>query len=242
MNRSMKVIGGVLIVVVVIAAGALGYIYVSGGSANPSAPISAPALAAANSTQKVFRIDPGQSQVSFTLSEVLMGRQNTVVGKTNQVTGDIVVDLDHPANSKVGQIRVDVRSIATDSQMRDRMIRGQILQSSQDQFEFASFAPTSVTGLPDKITPGQPVKFQVAGNLTVRDITKPVTFDITATLSQDTPQRLDGSATTTVKRADFKLQIPNVPSVTDVSDDVALTIDFKAPLADSSPATQAAAQ
>jgi polyisoprenoid-binding protein YceI len=247
MNRQMyRIIGGIVVTVLVVAAAAFGYIYVSGGSGQASAPISAPALSANNTTgtgttQKVYRIDPAQSKVTFTLTEDLMGKPNTVVATTNQVAGDVLIDLNNPANTKVGEIRVDVRSLATDSGMRDRMIRGQILQSSQDKYEFVSFMPTAVTGLPDKLVAGQTVSFKIAGNLTVRDITKPVTFDATATLSTDSPERVTGSATTTVKRADYNLQIPNVASVANVSDDVKLAIEFVAPLSTGAAQATAAA-
>src|SRR5262249_15079607 len=247
MNRQLyRVIGGIVVSVLVIAAAAFGYIYVSGGSGQASAPISAPALSADNtagsgSTQKVYRIDPAQSKVTFTLTEDLMGKPNTVVATTDRVAGDVLIDLKNPANTKIGEIRVDVRSIATDSGMRDRMIRGQILQSNQDKFEFATFTPTAIMGLPDKLAAGQTVSFKIAGNLTVRDITKPVTFDAMATLSTDSPERVSGTATTTVKRADYNLQIPNVPSVANVSDDVKLAIDFVAPLSAGSAAQATAA-
>ncbi len=243
-RRKLTVAAGVVVLAAatIVLAG-FAYIYVKGGSGEASAPINAPALSANSSGQQHFRIDPASSKVTFTLTEDLMGKPNTVVGKTNQVAGDIVVDVDHPGNSQIGTIRIDARTLATDSGMRDRMMRGQILQSSQDQYEFVTFAPTKITGLPDKLSPGQSYTFQIAGDLTVRSITKPVTFDATAKLVADSPAHLDGTATTTVHRADFQLQIPNVPSVANVSDDVKLQIDFVAPeISASATATQAATQ
>lgn len=242
MNRSLvKVIAGIVVLGVVVVAGALVYIYASGGSAVPSSSLNAPALTVAENSsgsQVVYRIDPSNSEVSFTLDEKLMGNPNTVVGKTNQVAGDIMVDAKTPANSKVGIIKIDARGLSTDSEMRNRMIRGQILQSNSDKFEFIQFEPTGVTGLPDTVTPGQPITFKITGNLTIRDITQPVTFDATATLAAD---NLSGTASTVVKRADFKLEIPRVPTVADVTDEVKLAITFKAtPAASSSVATAAA--
>jgi polyisoprenoid-binding protein YceI len=234
MNRQLRVISGILAVIAVVAVGALTYIYVKGGAGTPSAPINAPELAPETTSQKVYRIDSAQSEVSFTLNEVLMGNPKTVVGKTNQVAGDIAVDLNQPANTKIGVIRIDARSIATDSGMRDRMIRSEILQSSQDKFEFIQFEPTKITGLPATVSPGQAVTFKVEGNLTVRDITKPVSFDVTTTLVAGSPELLKGSATTVVKRADFNLVIPNVASVSGVTEEVKLDINFTATLVDSS--------
>jgi polyisoprenoid-binding protein YceI len=155
------------------------------------------------------------------------------VGKTNQIAGDILIDPSSPGKSTVGGIRINARSLATDNEMRNRMIRSQILQSSQDKFEFIQFVPTSITGLPDKITAGQSVNLKITGDLTIRDVTKPVTFDTAVTLVSDTAEHLEGSASTIVKRADFNLEIPKVPSVADVTEEVKLDIDFKAVLADS---------
>jgi polyisoprenoid-binding protein YceI len=230
MNRQVRVVSGILLAVAVVAIAALVYIYMKGGSGTVSAPINAPTLEASTSTQKVYRIDPAQSEVRFTLDEKLMGQPNTVVGKTSQVTGDILLDPSAIANVSVGEIRINARSIATDSGMRDRMMRGEILQSSQDNFEFIVFKPTSVTGLPATVTPGEEVSFKITGDLTIRDKTKSVTFDVKAKLVSESPERLEGTATATVLRADFGLEIPRVPSVADVTDEVKLDIDFKAPL------------
>ncbi len=228
-RRLFTVIGAIIVVVAVIGVAGFAYIYVSGGSGQAGAPISAPALAASDSTQQHFRIDSNSSQATFTLTEDLMGKPNTVVGKTNQIAGDILVDLNRPSNSQIGTIRIDARTLATDSGMRDRMMRSRILQSSQDQYEFINFAPNAIAGLPDKVTPGQSYTFKITGNLTVRDVTKPVTFDATAKLVAGSPAQLEGTATTTVHRADFNLQIPNVPSVANVSDEVKLDLSFVAP-------------
>src|SRR5258708_40219087 len=181
-RRLFLAIGILLLAVVVIGVGGLAYIYAIGGSGQASAPISAPALVANNGTQRHFQIDSSGSNVQFTLTEVLMGNPNTVVGKTNQVAGDILVDADQPSNSQIGKLRIDARTFATDSPMRDRMIRGPILASGQNQYEYIDFVPSGITGLPSKIEAGQSYTFQVTGNMTVRDITKPVTFDVTSKL------------------------------------------------------------
>ncbi len=187
------------------------------------------AAAAASSTSglTVFNIDSTQSQVSFTLTEELRSVPTTVVGTTDQVAGQIAVDFSDPkTTAQVGEIRINARTLATDQDMRNRTIRGQILQSSQDQYEFITFQPTAISGLPDSITVGEPVTFQITGDLTIRDITQSVTFDVTATPDSDT--QITGKATTTVQRSDFDLNIPSVPQVANVSEDVQLQIDFVA--------------
>jgi polyisoprenoid-binding protein YceI len=192
--------------------------------ATPEATVEA--ASAAESNLVVFNIASDQSQVRFTLSEVLNGSPKTVVGSTDQVAGQIAVDFGNPQASQVGEIRINVRTLATDSSMRDRMIRGQILQSSRDEFEFVSFKPTAITGLPETLTLGEAVTFQITGDLTVRTITQPVTFDVM--VMPESEAMISGTASTTVQRADFELNIPRVPSVADVSEEVKLEIYFVA--------------
>jgi len=57
-------------------------------------------------------------------------------------------------------------------------------------------------------------------------VTREVTFDVTLTPVSET--RLEGTATSTIRYADFGLSIPRVPSVASVADEVRLEIDFVA--------------
>jgi hypothetical protein len=57
-------------------------------------------------------------------------------------------------------------------------------------------------------------------------VTKVETFDVVFTANSD--KQVTGSATTTVRYEDFNLAIPNVPSVTNVTDTVVLTLNFTA--------------
>jgi polyisoprenoid-binding protein YceI len=196
----------------------------SAATAEATSAADAPGSGAAD--RAVYRISPDDSKVSFTLTEELFGQPKQVVGTTNQVAGDILVDTATPANSEIGVIRINVRTLQTDNENRNRAIRAQILQSSRDAYQFSDFTPTALIGLPASISIGQEVTFQVAGNLKVRDIVQPVTFDVTAKLAS--ADRLEGKATAKVTRAQFNLQIPRAPGVANVSDDVTLEIDFVA--------------
>ncbi len=180
----------------------------------------APAAAAV-----LYRISQDESQVSFTLTEDLRGVPTTVVGTTDQIAGDIVVDFTTPSNSQVGQIRINARTLVTDNEFRNRAIRGEILESSKDEYEFIEFTPTAVTGLPAAVTAGETITFQLTGDLKIRNITQSVTFDVTATATEE---RLEGSATVVVTRTQYNLVIPSAPGVANVSEEVTLQIDFVA--------------
>ncbi len=190
------------------------------------AAVQAAAAAQAAVSSTLYRIDTNGSQVSFTLTEDLRGQPTTVVGTTDQVAGDILVDFATPANSKIGTIRINARTLVTDQEFRNRAIRSNILQSSKDEYQFIDFTPTAITDVPDKVEVGSTIKFKVTGDLKIRDIVQTVTFDVSVTAGEDS---LTGSATTTVTRDQFNLQIPNAPGVANVSNDVTLDIKFTAP-------------
>ncbi len=219
-----------LVVIGLLGVGVLvgGWVFLNAtsGSGEASAEISAPELTpAAESGATVFRIVPEASEVRFVIDEVLRGSPYTVVGTTDQVAGDIAVDLNNPASTEVGTIRVNARTLTTDSDQRNRALRSFILKSAEDEFEFVEFVPTAVEGLPESVTSGEPFSFQITGDLTVAGTTNPVTFEATATLEDDT---LTGQAVTTVLYPEFNLTIPSVPFVAGVDEDVRLEIDFVA--------------
>lgn len=227
-RRILTLIAGVALagVLVVIAIGV--YLYVSGGSGEASEAVNenAQQLSADSPSEIVFRIVQDESRVSFILEEDLRGVRTTVIGTTNDVAGDIQVDLENPANTQIGAIRINLRTLATDNDFRNRAIRSEILQSARDEYEFTEFIPTAIEGLPETVSVGQPFTFQVTGDLKLVDTTRSVTFEVTVTPVSE--ERLEGTGTATVLRSDYGLNIPDVPSVANVTDEVQLTIDFVA--------------
>lgn len=164
------------------------------------------------------------SMATFQLDEELRGSPTTVVATSGIALGLIELDRDDLSNSQIGEILINARDFESDSGLRDRAIRGPILDT--DTFEFISFAPTSIDGLEGAASPGDELAFSVTGDLTIRDITQPVTFDVTATLTAD--DTIEGTATAVVERGAFELAIPSVPSVANVSEEVQISLDFVA--------------
>jgi polyisoprenoid-binding protein YceI len=224
-NRALKTLVTIAIAVVLVVVGSMAYVWFSGGTAQASAAITAPELKVSG-TGQLFQIVTENSEVRFITHETLLGQPKTVVGKTNQVAGKIVVDFDHPANSQIGEIRINARTLATDNEIRNRAIRSQILLSSQPEHEFVNFVPAKLVGLPEQIKIGQEFSFQIVGKLTVRGVSHEVTFD--AKVTPASKDKLTGSATTTVHIQDFNITIPEAPGVADVSQDVNLEFDFVA--------------
>ena len=172
----------------------------------------------------IFEIVPAESQARFAINEVLRGSPKTVIGATDQVSGQLAVDPSDPAATQVGVIQVNARTLATDSNMRDRALKNWILQTND--YEFVTFEPSEVLSMPASVAVGESFSFQLAGNLTVRDTTVPVTFDVTVTPVSET--RLEGMATLTIPYQDLNVSIPDSPSVDTVSDDLTLELEFVA--------------
>ncbi|TVR19366.1 MAG: YceI family protein [Anaerolineaceae bacterium] len=174
----------------------------------------------------LYRIAQEQSEARFYIDEILAGEEITVVGTTNQVAGDVIVDFSNPASSQVGTIRINVRTLRTDNNFRDDAIRGRVLQSSRDEFEFAEFVPAEIIGLPESVAVGETIEFEIIGDLTLRDVTRTLTFNATVTVTDE--QSLAGVASTTFPYRDFNLTVPQPPSVSFIADDVTIEIDFVA--------------
>lgn len=192
-------------------------------AAAPASTIAA-ASTAASSGLAVYQIVPDKSQVSFTITEELSGQPNTVVGTTNLVAGQLALNSQDLSQTQVGVIQVDARGLSTDSDRRNGAIRNFILNTNQ--YEYITFTPKSVTGLTGTAQLGKAFTFQIAGDLTIRDITRSVTFDVSA---QGAAQnQITGIAKATVNRSDYNLTIPSVPNVANVGQQVTLQINFVA--------------
>ncbi|MDX1688375.1 MAG: YceI family protein [Candidatus Promineifilaceae bacterium] len=92
--------------------------------------------------------------------------------------------------------------------------------------EFITFTPVGINDLPDAAGIGEEVAFTVDGNLTIRDVTQPETFNVVAAAVSDTELR--GTAAATISREAYGLRITRVPLVANVEKEVELTIDFVA--------------
>ncbi|MDX2076942.1 MAG: YceI family protein [bacterium] len=224
-NKAIRILGIVIMGFLTLVTIGVAYIWFSGGDGTPSTSISAPSLVLLpNDTRTLFTIVPDESQVRFMIDEILLNVPKTVIGTTNEVAGELLVDFNSPANSQLGTIRVNVRTLQTDNEFRNRDLRGQILQSDRAEFEFAIFTPITLLQLPKSITFGEPFDFQIQGNLTLHGVTREIIFD--ATLTPISQTQITGSAWTTVNYQDFNITIPQVPGVANVSDNVRLEIDF----------------
>lgn len=255
---SRSVIAWIVAGVLAVGGAAFAYVfYFAGGSGEPSTELTTPDVIAttttvpletttsgpemtsttagptttttsALSTGGAFVIDMEGSTASFEINEVLRGEPTTVVGTTNQVAGQVVVDPGDLGQSQFSEIVINARTFVTDSNQRNRAIRGPvILDSGSDANEFITFTPTSLEGLDGAAaTVGETYEFTVTGDLTIKGVTNPVSFDVTVAMVDETT--LEGTATAQILRTDFGIGIPSVPFVADVTDEVTLDLEFVA--------------
>jgi len=173
---------------------------------------------------QLFRISTSESVARFAVDETIPA--GTAVGTTNQIAGDIIIDFANPANSQLGVIRINLRTLRTDDPDRDSSIRCCVLLTAQDAYEFTEFVPTSVTGLPIQVTLGQTVDLQVTGNLSLRGVTRPVTFSVRLTLGS--LEEIRGEAVALVNRSDFGILNDDMLAYHGVAEQVRLEFDFVA--------------
>ncbi|MGB7342118.1 MAG: YceI family protein [Phototrophicaceae bacterium] len=222
-----NIIIGLVVLALVIIGGAVAFLSFSAGDGEASQDIADVAQTVDDAgTATVMTIVSDESEASFTLEEDLRGTRTTVVGVTDQVGGEIAINFDNPTASTIGTITINARTIATDNDFRNQALRSQILRSARDEYEFITFEPTSITGLPDSITIGETYTFDIIGNLTIIDTTEEVTFTTDVTIVSET--EISGSASSSVIYADWGINIPNVPGVANVETDADLVINFVA--------------
>lgn len=242
-----SLVGWIGAVVLAVAGGAYAWFWFAGGSGEPSTELTTPTIAVeatsttlgeTSTTGSVsadttiptqgalsFVIDSTQTTASFELEEELRGSPQRVVGTTDQVAGQVRVDISDLATVEFSEIVINARTFETGSGQRDRAIRGPIiLDSASDEFEFITFTATSVDGLPGEASVGDRIDFTITGELTVKGATNEETFEVSVTVVDATT--IAGTASTTISRDAYGIGIPTVPSVANVSDEVSLNLDF----------------
>lgn len=196
-------------------------------TAEPSStpePTAEPTAVPASADLTVYQIDPARSEARFEIDEVLSGDPVRVVGVTSNVAGQVAFDLAAPAAAQIGTIVIGARDLRTDNNFRNNAIANRILLTQQH--EFIRFTPTRIDGLPAMVMVGETYAFQVVGDLEMVGQVREVTFDASVTtLGAD---ELSGTVTTTVRYANWGIQVPLTQLVSAVADEVTLALDFVA--------------
>ena len=113
-----------------------------------------------------WKLDRAHTQINFSAKHMMV---TTVRGTFHDVDGTIELDEDEPNRSR-GTFRIGVASVDTNFAARDTHLRSPDFFDAT-QYPDITFSSTSVESTADD-------RFAVTGDLTIRDVTRPVTFDV----------------------------------------------------------------
>lgn len=152
--------------------------------------------AVSTGTTPVWNIDSGHSSATFSVKHMVV---STVKGRFGALDGTITLDPGQPQTGSV-TASIDVTSIDTNDERRDGHLRSDDFFSSE-QFPNIAFESTGVDVVSDDT-------WKVHGNLTIRDVTKPITltteFDGSVVDAYGL-NRAAFTATTAINRKEFGL-------------------------------------
>jgi polyisoprenoid-binding protein YceI len=147
-------------------------------------------------TQTVWKIDPTHTLIEFSAKHMMF---TTVKGRFSDIEGTITLDEAYPEQSHAEAV-IDATTIDTRSEQRDVHLR------SADFFDVETFPTISFKTTGVEVLGQERAK--VTGDLTIKDVTRPVTLDVTVNGYGQNPWGLEVagfSAETTINRKDFGL-------------------------------------
>src|SRR6266550_6617100 len=151
---------------------------------------------------------PMGNAARYRVREQLVGHDlpNDAVGETQKLTGAISIDSNGKIMRDASKFTVDAGSFVSDKNRRDGFVRGRLLEA--DEYPTIVFVPTTVTGVtvPLPTTGSRP--FEMTGDLTVRGVTRPTTWNGTVQFKDGA---VSGSAATAFTFDDFRMEQTRVP-------------------------------
>jgi polyisoprenoid-binding protein YceI len=165
-----------------------------------------------------FVIVPDESEAKYVVRESLRGLKTNAVGTTSAIEGDIYLTPEGLSDAGESAFRVDLSTLKSDESLRDSYIKRNVLQTRQ--YQYAHFVIDQVTGFPADYVEDTEVELTISGTLTVRDVSKPVTWAVKARQLGDT---LSAVADLTITFQDFGMTPPSVPIAT-AEDNIQLQI------------------
>jgi len=112
-----------------------------------------------------YAIDPSHSRLGFVARHAMVTK---VRGSFNEFDGTATIDGDNPSNSSV-HVTIQVASIDTRNQQRDDHIRTNDFLDVE-KYPQITFSSTSIAHVGGN-------DFEVTGDLTIKDVTKPIAIE-----------------------------------------------------------------
>ena len=146
------------------------------------------------------------------------------VGETGDVEGAIVFDADGKIDPDRSVITVALAGLTSDESRRDRYVSDRVFNTSQ--YPNAELVITRVEGLDWPFPDSGETTFQLMGDLTIRDVSGPVTWDVEAQSAGG--GIVAGQAKTVVTFDQFELSKPALAFIVSVEDEIRLELDINA--------------
>ena len=143
------------------------------------------------------------------------------VGETGDVQGAIVFDADGNVDPDQSVITVAVAGLTSDEDRRDGYVRNNTLATSQ--FPSVELRITAVEGLDWPFPDSGETTFRLTGDMTIREATGPVTWDVEAQASDGA---VTGQARTVITFDQFDLSKPSLAFIVSVEDEIRLELDI----------------
>lgn len=171
----------------------------------------------------VYQIVAEESATRYRVAEELATVGVTeAVGETRAMAGAILLGEDG-LPVPCSRFDVDLRTLQSDSARRDNYLYQNTLQT--EAFPLATFVLRGVEGLDGPLPEGEETTFTLLGDLTLKDQTRLVAWEATATLEGD---RLTGTAATEFEMPEFAIEPPTVQIVVSLDETIRLEIDLSA--------------
>ena len=151
--------------------------------------------APATGSKTTWKLDPAHTIVEFSAKHLMI---TTVKGRIPDVKGTIYIDEKNPKNSSV-EATLNAASLDTRTEQRDQHLRSADFLEVENYPEI-KFRSTRIQG--------EGESFKVTGDLTIRDVTKPITLDVELEGRTKDPwggERVGFSAKGKIDRRDFGL-------------------------------------
>jgi polyisoprenoid-binding protein YceI len=167
-----------------------------------------------------WKLDPTHTLVEFSAKHLMI---TTVKGRIADVEGTISIDEKNPSNSSV-EATLNAASIDTRTDQRDNHLRSSDFLHIE-KYPQIKFRSTRIEGARDE--------FKLTGDLTIRDVTRPITLDVKFEGQTKDPwggERIGFSASGKIDRREFGLtwnQILETGGIT-VGNDIKIGIEVEA--------------
>jgi polyisoprenoid-binding protein YceI len=167
-----------------------------------------------------WQIDAAHSHIQFSVKHMMI---STARGTFDRFSGTVEADENNPAGASV-DVKIEAASINTKDEKRDGHLRSPDFFSA-DEFPYLTFKST-------RVEPSDETNGKLYGDLTIRDVTRPVVLDVEYAGQAKSPWGTTSagfSAQTKINRKDWGLNW-NVALETGgwlVSDTITISIELE---------------